>query len=132
MSEPSESAQTVLVVDDDAMFQMVLVGMLEVRGYRALVAAEGSEALRMLQEQGPKIDAVVADLNMRPMNGRQFLAQLRLLSPDMPVVMMSGSAKEDVPEAAKNASFPSFIQKPFTSEAIARAIRAASAAGAAR
>jgi two-component system cell cycle sensor histidine kinase/response regulator CckA len=130
VSETSNSAaaKTVLVVDDDELFCCVLTGLLEIQGYRAVVAMDGAEALRMVEQRGQEFDAVLVDLTMRPMNGRQILAQLKRLNPALPVVMMSGSEKEDIAEAAGQGAFPGFLQKPFSSEVLARAIRLASAA----
>ena len=132
MNEPSEStaAKTVLIVDDEALFCVLVSGLLEIQGYRSLVATNGAAALKLAQDPGQKIDAVLVDLTMRPMNGRQILRELRLRCPGMPVVMMSGSEKEDVAEmAAGTGDFPAYLQKPFSSEALAQAIRLASTAG---
>jgi DNA-binding NtrC family response regulator len=129
VSEPSASAasKTVLVVDDDALFCVLMRGLLDIQGYRAVVATDGAEALKVIKDRGPEISAVLIDWTMRPMNGRQILAELRRVSPGMPVVMMSGSDKEDLPAPAAMEEFPGFLQKPFSSEALAGAIRRASA-----
>ncbi len=129
MPEPTESAgtKTVLVIDDEAPFCLLAKAMLESQGYRAIVSTNAVEGLQMAQESWRKIDAVLVDLSMRPMNGRQILMQLRQVRPMTPVVMMSGSAEEDVTAANELGAFPGFLQKPFTSRTLARAIRFASA-----
>jgi len=137
MSALSEntSAKTVLVIDDEVLFCMLMRGLLEIQGYRSLVSSDGAEALKLVQERGSEISAVLVDLTMRPMSGRKILAELKRINPALPVVMMSGSDKEDIAEIADRGTFPAFLQKPFSSEALAEAIRlasAASAAGAAR
>ncbi len=124
--------KTVLVVDDDALFCVLMRGLLAIQGYSAVVATDGAAALKLVQERGRDIHAVLVDWTMRPMNGRQILLELRRVRPDMPVVMMSGSEKEDLPNPVDQAEFPGFLQKPFTSEALAAAIRLASGASAAR
>jgi len=129
MNEPAEGGaiKTVLVIDDEALFCGLVRGMLEIQGYRALVSTDGAEALKMVEEGQRKIDAVLVDLTMKPMNGRQILMRLRQRSPDLPVIMMSGSAEEDVAAANELGAFPGFLQKPFTSRKLARAIRFACA-----
>ena len=130
MNEQTEAVatKTVLVIDDEALFCVLVQGMLELQGYRAIVSTDGAEGLKMIQEGWRKIDAVLVDLTMKPMNGRQILMQLRQISPSTPVVMMSGSAEEDIAAANELGAFPGFLQKPFTSRTLARAIRFASAA----
>jgi DNA-binding response OmpR family regulator len=127
--EPTESAgtKTVLVIDDEALFCVMAKSMLESQGYRAIISTDGAEGVKMVEEGWRKIDAVLVDLSMRPMNGRQILTQLRHSSPSTPVVMMSGSSEEDVAAANELGAFPGFLQKPFTSRTLARAIRFASA-----
>ncbi len=129
MPEPTESTGTkgVLVIDDDALFCLLAKSMLESQGYRAIISTNGAEGVKMVQESWRKIDAVLVDLSMRPMNGRQILTELRHSSPNTPVVMMSGSSEEDVAAANELGAFPGFLQKPFTSRTLARAIRFASA-----
>jgi two-component system, cell cycle sensor histidine kinase and response regulator CckA len=124
----NSATKTVLVIDDEVPFCLLAQGMLESQGYRAIVSTDAAEGLKMVQERWRKIDAVLVDLSMRPMNGREILIQLRQLSPNTPVVMMSGSAEEDITVANELGAFPGFLQKPFTSRALARAIRFASAA----
>jgi CheY-like chemotaxis protein len=128
VTEPTESAgpKTVLVIDDEALFCVLAKSMLETQGYRAIISTNAVEGLKMAQEGWRKIDAVLVDLSMRPLNGRQILTQLRQLRPNTPVVMMSGSAEEDVAAANELGAFPGFLQKPFTSRTLARAIRFAS------
>jgi two-component system, cell cycle sensor histidine kinase and response regulator CckA len=132
VTEPSASApaKTVLVVDDDSLFCVLMRGLLAIQGYSALVATDGAGALKLVRERGPELHAVLIDWTMRPMNGRQILTELKRLSPATPVVMMSGSEKEDLPNPVDKAEFPGFLQKPFSSEALAAAIRLASGASA--
>jgi two-component system cell cycle sensor histidine kinase/response regulator CckA len=128
---PGTAGKTVLVVDDDALFCVLMRGLLEIQGYRAIVATDGAEALKVIRERGEELAAALIDWTMRPMNGRQILAELRRLSPGLPVVMMSGSEKEDLPAPGAKEDFPGFLQKPFSSETLAAAIRRAGAASAA-
>jgi DNA-binding NtrC family response regulator len=130
VSDPTEGSpgKKVLVIDDDPLFCALAVGLLEMQGYKGIVAPDGGLALEMIRDRGDEIEAVLVDYTMRPMNGRQILAKINSLRPGMPVVMMSGSAKEDLPEAAEQAAFPGFLQKPFSSEALGQAIQRASAA----
>ncbi len=129
-SPENAASKTVLVVDDDALFCVLMRGLLAIQGYSALVATDGAAALKLVQERGPELHAVLIDWTMRPMNGRQILTEIRRLRPDLPVVMMSGSEKVDLPNPVDQAEFPGFLQKPFTSEALAAAIRLASGASA--
>ena len=130
MSNPTEgtAGRNVLVIDDDPLFCALAVGLLELQGLQGIVAPDGALAVEMVRDRGQEIEAVLVDYSMRPMNGRKILAQIHALRPGLPVVMMSGSAKEDLPDAAAQAAFPGFLEKPFSSEALMEAIQSARAA----
>ena len=75
----------VLVVDDEESVRRFAEAALRQARYEVAVASEGSEALRMAEEQGP-FDLILADLVMREMRGDELARQVRRLYPDMKVL----------------------------------------------
>lgn len=78
----------VLVVDDETALADIIGAYLEASGYRVTVAYDGEQALA-LDERDPA-DAVITDFAMPGMNGRDLVAGLRRLRPNLPAIMVSG------------------------------------------
>jgi CheY-like chemotaxis protein len=86
----SPLGKRVLVIDDDDAVRQSLCAILTARGYEALEAESGLSALECLLQFTESIDAVILDLHMPGMNGREVLAALRSIHPHMPVILASG------------------------------------------
>jgi two-component system, response regulator FlrC len=80
----------VLVIDDDEAVRQSLGAILTARGYLFVEAASGQAALNYLRQPRETIDAVILDVNMPGMNGREVLAALRIMHPRLPVILASG------------------------------------------
>jgi DNA-binding NtrC family response regulator len=101
----------ILVVDDESSLLMTLSANLELAGYEVLEAPDGATALALL-EQKP-VDLVLSDIRMPGMNGVELFHRIRELHPDMPVVLMTAFAVEDlVAEAIQDGAF-TVLSKPF-------------------
>ena len=87
MLKPSK--HQILVVDDDLSVRTTLTMLLEASGYEVTTAADGFEALALLQAQLP--DVLLSDLNMPEMSGFELLSNVRQRFPKLSVVAMSGA-----------------------------------------
>lgn len=83
---------TVLVVDDEPFIQVVVSMILERLGFAVLIAADGSECLKLVEKHRQEIFLILCDLSMPGMDGWQTISALRLLAPELPVVLASGYA----------------------------------------
>jgi signal transduction histidine kinase/CheY-like chemotaxis protein len=112
-ADAGRPAGTVLVVEDEPDLQALVVRSLEREGYTVLAASDGETALDIARS-GRKIDAVITDIIMPRLNGRQLRDELQKLCPDLPVLFMSGHAAEtNILKGLVPANAP-FLQKPFT------------------
>lgn len=112
----------VLVVDDEPDVQRLTQTLLTLNGYHVVVARHGKEAIQRLKDYCP--DLIVLDLNMPVMNGWQFRAEQRHLSPKaaaVPVLLMSGEDDAHGHAVALNAI--GVVQKPVAAEALLDAVR---------
>ncbi len=110
MSDP----RTVLLVDDDPSFRRVVEYQLQEDGYRVLAVPNVVSALQRFQTE--HVDVVLTDVKMPDADGMELLARLKILQPDVPVVMLTahgtiGSAVD----AMKLGAFD-YLTKPFTRE----------------
>ena len=114
-------ARILLVEDDDGVRQLT-ARMLRQYGYDILVATDGTEALAMLASGLQGVDAVVTDVVMPGMSGAELIGQLRARWPDLPVLFLSGYTGDEVKGELKPGSRQAFLQKPFSSDALAAAV----------
>lgn len=100
----------ILIVDDEKSIRNTLRDILEFEKYEVDEAADGMECLVKLKQN--KYDVLVMDIKMPKMDGMEALERIQLLTPDTPVVMISGHANIDTAvEAVKKGAFD-FISKP--------------------
>ncbi len=107
---------TILIVDDEDDYLILLRSVLEEEGYGIATARRGQEALGILRNSD--IDLIITDMKMPEMNGLQLLETVRGQWPDIPVIIMTahGSIEKAV-EAMQKGAF-SYIQKPFENNSL--------------
>ncbi len=106
----------ILVVDDETAIREGMRRILEKREFRVDLAANGHAALEKLQEDD--FDLVITDLKMPGMNGLEVLKTIKILQPDVPVMIITGYATvETAVEAMKTGAFE-YLSKPFTPEQV--------------
>jgi len=113
----------VLVVEDDRHVQDVLATMAEELGYEVRRAATAAEALVAVDADRP--DAVLLDMMLPDAAGTTTLESLRLRWPELPVVMVTANADEDVARGCLRRGAFDYVMKPFSMEQIARVLQAA-------
>jgi hypothetical protein len=99
----------ILIVDDEEVIRNLCAKVLQ--GYRILQAADGEEALRVLERE--KADVVLTDVMMPQMSGLELLKTLKEREPTQVVVMMTGFADKEVILRALKADADDFINKPI-------------------
>ncbi len=104
----------VLLVDDEAEFVQTLAERLQIRGIETLVAIDGIEALRLIDEEEPPI--VVLDVMMPGLGGLEVLQRLKLGHPNIQVILLTGhgSTKDGI-EGMRLGGFD-YLMKPVRIE----------------
>ena len=103
----------ILVVDDEAGYRELLAKILTKVGYRVITAADGNEALTLLENS--HFNLIISDVFMPNLNGYALAARIRAKQPDMPIVLISGYFSQDTPKNLLGDS-TEFIAKPVDSE----------------
>ena len=88
-----------------------------------LVARHGDEALSLCQQHQEPIHLLVTDVVMPHMNGRQLAERLALQRPEIKILYISGYTDDVVVHGGLLEPGRAFLQKPFTSDALARKVR---------
>jgi PAS domain S-box-containing protein len=115
-------SEIVMVVEDNDQARKAAVRSLQAFGYEVLSASDGAEALSML-EQRTDVGIVVSDMVMPHMSGAELANRLGEIRPGLPVLFLSGYADAAAAGRDKLRGDEPFLQKPFTPEALADAVR---------
>ncbi|NOZ07224.1 MAG: PAS domain S-box protein [Chloroflexi bacterium] len=105
---------TILVVEDEEALRELISQALSQQGYRVLLAANGQEALNVWAEYGDVTDAIIADVVMPKMGGRELYDHLQHLSPQTRFLFISGYSINGIHQRFLLDQGLEFLQKPFT------------------
>jgi CheY-like chemotaxis protein len=123
--QPPRTAESILLVEDEAAVRALAKKILVQKGYRVLEASDGAIALRIAAGHVGEIDLVLTDVAMPNLGGRGMVEELKELSPGMRILFMSGYPKEEIFPDKQIAKNTPYLQKPFTSETLFSEVRAA-------
>lgn len=99
-----------LIVDDEELYRELLGGRLGRQGYRITAAAEGSTALRFVEQGG--IDLALIDMKMPGMDGIELLERIKRIAPRMEIVVLTGHGSIDSAIAAMKLGAFDYLTKP--------------------
>jgi two-component system KDP operon response regulator KdpE len=102
--------QTILVVDDEAPMRKLLLNNFKASGYAVWTAADGTEALKVLEEN--RFDLLLLDINLPGPDGLQVLQAIRRHD-EMPVLILSGRGRERDKVEALDLGADDYLTKPF-------------------
>jgi two-component system cell cycle sensor histidine kinase/response regulator CckA len=118
-------AGTVLLVDDEETIRTLGARMLSRLGFVVLSAADGREALGLYAKHRGEIALVLLDLTMPHMDGEETFYGLRVLDPEVRVIMSSGYTEQDITSRFRDEGLVGFLQKPYTMAHLTERLRAA-------
>ena len=109
----------VLIAEDEPGVRGLVRQTLEQLGYTVLDAADGYEALRVIEQHKNDIDLLLTDVIMPLMNGYELATRLKSISPRTKVLYMSGYTDDVLAFHGIGQPEIDFIQKPFTPSELA-------------
>jgi CheY-like chemotaxis protein len=116
--------ETILVVEDQQALRRATAQALSKLGYHVLVARDGEDGLRVMAEQGGRIELVLSDLVMPRLSGLEMIQRLREQANHVPCLLMSGYPAGSEGMAPVPDDLP-VLEKPWTVEKLARSVRKA-------
>ncbi|MDY6905726.1 MAG: ATP-binding protein [Thermodesulfobacteriota bacterium] len=122
-AELLKGTETILLVDDEELIRNVGERMLRRLGYTVISVESGGDAVETYEKNMGMIDMVVLDMIMPDMSGGETYEHLRMINPDIKVLLSSGYSLNEQAERILAQGCNGFTQKPFTMEEISRKIR---------
>ena len=123
-SAPPPAGAVILVVDDEAALRQATRELLVADGHRVLEACDGVEAIDVLSRHAPEVALVILDVHMPRMGGREALAELRVLDPNVPILLTSGYDAHEALEGLGELGVE-FLPKPSSVDALRAAVERA-------
>ena len=110
----TKGSGTILVIDDELVLRELSTSMLNQCGYEVITASDGVEGLKLYQEKQSQISAVILDMVMPKMNGKETFIELKKINHEIKVLLASGFTRDRRVEEVITLGVKDFIQKPYT------------------
>ncbi len=113
-STADNSKPLILIVEDEVLVRMFAVDALEDEGFSVEESADAAEALAKLQTLSSQITAVIIDLGLPDRPGDQVAAEMRMIRPNLPILIASGRSERELKERFVLDGQVGIVVKPFT------------------
>lgn len=113
----------ILVVDDESTLRSILADMLATNGYACITAANGVDAVRILETEVVPIDLLVSDVRMPgTLNGVELADKVRARRPDAGIILISGYPTDALEREIRVRGYR-LLEKPFRQYQLEAAVR---------
>ncbi|MDR7239328.1 response regulator [Neobacillus drentensis] len=113
--------EKILIVDDQFGIRILLNEVFQKEGYQTFQAANGIQALEIVTKHDP--DLVLLDMKIPGMDGIEILKRMKVIDPDIRVIIMTAYGELDMIQEAKNLGAITHFAKPFDIDDIRAAVR---------
>lgn len=124
LSQAEASPPTILIVEDDLQFQVLLSKYLSIKGYNVVVANNGEQGIETFRSCQP--DLIITDIVMPEIEGVAMIQQIRAIDADTPVIAISGGSSrfsEDYLLYAEKFGANEQVSKPFELDDLLQLVR---------
>ena len=115
--------ETILLVEDEELVRSLTREVLEACGYKVIEAADGVEALEIIEISQSEIDLLLTDVVMPRMGGRELAEILKKNDPRLPILFSSGYTDDAILANGAHPINVNFIQKPYSLDEVGRKVR---------
>ncbi|MFJ5717206.1 response regulator [Neobacillus sp. NPDC093127] len=113
--------EKILIVDDQFGIRILLNEVFQKEGYQTFQAANGIQALDIVKKHDP--DLVLLDMKIPGMDGIEILKRMKVIDPDIRVIIMTAYGELDMIQEAKDLGAITHFAKPFDIDDIRAAVR---------
>ena len=115
----------ILVIDDDLHMRTACARVLAKAGHTVTCAETGNEGLKTLGSSAAGFDVVLLDQLMPGMSGMETLAEIKVMAPDLPVIIITGSVSDETSAEFVDQGACDCLPKPFNPEQLRAAVEKA-------
>ncbi len=115
--------ETVLIIDDERNYLVVLEALLGPEGYEVVTADNALDARRIVREAD--LDLVITDVKMPDMDGMELLEECNQIKPELPVIIMTAYGTIEMAVEAMKKHAYDYITKPFQNEQLKLTVKKA-------
>ncbi len=115
--------ETIMIVDDEKNYLVVLEALLGNEGYEIITADNAHDALRMIRDYD--LDLVITDMKMPGMNGIELLDEAKTIDRERPIIIMTAYGTIEMAVEAMKRDAYDYITKPFKNEELKLTIKKA-------
>jgi len=123
IAEAPGGSETILLVEDQQEVRELAADILSAQGYVVLAAGDGETASALFTAHKEQIDLLLTDVVMPGTSGRQLADSLTAARPDLKILYMSGYTDQAIVQHGVLEAGIAYLEKPFTIDAITRAVR---------
>ena len=123
IANPEGPRELILIVDDEDFVTLLAQRVLTDEGYRVITARDGFQALDIYKKLQDQIQLVILDFTMPIMDGSEVFSELRMINPQVPVVLSSGFTEQDKLKWMLAKGLRGFIPKPYTQQKLLLQVR---------
>ena len=106
-------AKKIVLAEDNSTLSLLLKFRLEKEGYKLLIAADGKEAVEMIEQHDPEL--ILTDIMMPYISGLEVISHVRnKLNKQTPIIVFSAAGQEEMVLKAFNLGANDFMGKPFS------------------
>ncbi|MCX6984834.1 MAG: response regulator [Lentisphaerae bacterium] len=113
----------ILVADDELIMRKTAKGILSKLGYDVVFAEDGEQTVTVFNERHNEISAVLLDMAMPKMSGREAYIEMKKIHPELKVILISGFKKDKRIEEILGLGVNAFIQKPYSMVTLAQEVK---------
>ena len=123
IANPEGPRELIMIVDDEDFVTLLAQRVLTDEGYRIVTARDGFQALDIYKKLQNEIKLVILDFTMPIMDGSEVFSELRIINPQVPVVLSSGFTEQDKLKWMLAKGLRGFIPKPYTQQKLLLQVR---------
>jgi CheY-like chemotaxis protein len=123
IENPNGSRELIMVVDDEEFVRVLAQRVLTDEDYRVITAKDGLECLSIYKKLGNEVDLIILDFTMPIMDGADVFTELRLINPQVPVMLSSGFTEQQKLRWMLAKGLRGFIPKPYTQQKLLLQLR---------
>jgi len=118
-----KGTEHILLVDDEKSAVSAMKQILERFGYKITGKSSSVEALDIFRDSPESYDLIITDMAMPKMIGKELASELRILRPDIPIILCTGFSDQMHEKEARTMGINAFIMKPIIMSKFAKIIR---------